>query len=80
MVKTRNVEDAYQTLQKFKMKKKHRTITVDGMQYAWITKPCGESLTTRILKDKKEWISFTTKGITVHPTDVRNIIKKELTK
>lgn len=62
------------------MKKKYRDVTVDGIKYAWITKPDGESLTTRVLKDKKDWFSFTTKGITVHPNDVRIVIRKELTK
>jgi len=62
------------------MKKKHRDITVDGVKYAWITKPDGDNLTTRVLKAKKDFISFTSKGITVHPTDVRNVIKKHLSK
>jgi len=60
------------------MKKKHRDITVDDVQYAWTIYGGGKEHDVTIWKDKKEWFTSTLRLGSVTPKDIADLIKSRL--
>ena len=60
------------------MKKKHRDITVNDIQYAWTIKSSGKEKFVTIWKDKKQWFKSTFRTDSVTPKDVAELIKSRL--
>ena len=60
------------------MKKKHRDITVDDVQYAWTIYRSGKERIVTIFKDKKAWFTSTFRLGSVTPKDIADLIKSKL--
>ena len=60
------------------MKKKHRDITVDGVQYGWTLSKWGKEISIKIWKDKKPLFTKTFRQSTVTPKDVEEAIRENL--
>jgi len=60
------------------MKKKHRDITVDEVQYAWTIYGGGKEHDVTIWKDKKEWFTTYLRVGSVTPALIADLIKEKL--
>lgn len=58
------------------MKKKHRDITVDGVQYAWTLTSYGKEKYVKVWKDKKVTINKTFRKESVTPKDIEELIRE----
>ena len=59
------------------MKKKHRDITVDGVQYAWTLNSYGKEKYVKIWKDKKVILNQTFRQESVTPKDIEELIREK---
>lgn len=60
------------------MKKKHRNITVGGVQYAWTIYGGGKEHDITIWKDKKELFTTTVRVGEITPSLIRELIEDRL--